>query len=82
VAVINSTVVTNQETPHQGRLRNRDLIYGKAKKFFTSPKVQTGSGAHRDCYSVGTGVSFPTGRPGPESDHSPPFGIGIKNEWR
>jgi len=29
-----------------------------------------------------TEVSFPIGRTGRESDHSVPFIIGIKNEWR
>jgi hypothetical protein len=50
-----------------------------AKGFFSGLCVQTGSGAHSSCYSVGTGGGpFPGGkaRPGRDADHSPE----VKNE--
>jgi hypothetical protein len=44
--------------------------------------VQTGSGAHSDSYSVGTGGVFPmVKRPGREVYHSPSSGAGVGNEW-
>jgi hypothetical protein len=50
--------------------------------FFSSPCVQTGSGAHPASYPMGTGGSFPggKGRPGREADHSPPSSAEVKNE--
>jgi hypothetical protein len=50
--------------------------------FFSSPCVQTGSGAHPASYPMGTGGSFPRGkvRPGRDADHSPPSSAEVKNE--
>jgi hypothetical protein len=44
-----------------------------AKDFSSSPCVQTGSGAHPDSCTMGTGDTFPGGkaRPGRDADHSP-----------
>jgi hypothetical protein len=45
-------------------------------------RVQTGSGAHLDNYSIGTGLS-PTGlkRPGYKADHSPSSNAEFKNVY-
>jgi hypothetical protein len=45
-----------------------------AENFYSSPCVQTGSGAHPASYPMGTGGPFPGGkaRPGRNADHSPP----------
>jgi hypothetical protein len=53
-----------------------------AEDFFSSPCVQTGSGAHPASYPMGTGVFFPGGkaRPGGNADHSPPSSAEVKNE--
>jgi hypothetical protein len=42
--------------------------------FFSSPCVQTGSGANPASYPMDTGDPFPGGkaRPGRDADHSPP----------
>jgi hypothetical protein len=44
-----------------------------AKDFSSSLCVQTGSGAHPACCTMGTGGPFPGGkaRPGRDADHSP-----------
>jgi hypothetical protein len=42
--------------------------------------VQTGSGAHRASYPMGTGGDFPgLDRPGRQENHSPPFSAEVKN---
>jgi hypothetical protein len=52
------------------------------KKFFSSRKVQTGSGAHPASYSMDTGILFRgIQRPGREADHSPPSSAEVRNEW-
>jgi hypothetical protein len=45
-----------------------------AKDFSSSLGVQTGSGAHPDSCTMGTGGPFPgaKARPGRDADHSPP----------
>jgi hypothetical protein len=44
--------------------------------------VQTGSGAHRASYPIGTVDSFPgIKRQGPEADHSPPASAEVKKMW-
>jgi hypothetical protein len=44
-----------------------------AEDFFSSPCVQTGSGAHPASYLMGTGGPFPGGKAqlGRDADHSP-----------
>jgi hypothetical protein len=46
----------------------------EAKDFSSSFCVQTGSRAHPDRYTMGTGGPFPgdKARPGRDADHSPP----------
>jgi hypothetical protein len=53
-----------------------------AEDFFSSPCVQTGSGAHPASYPMGTGGPFPGGkeRPGRDADHSTPSSAEVKNE--
>jgi hypothetical protein len=53
-----------------------------AEDFFSSPCVQSGSGAHPASYPRGTGGSFPGGkvRPGRDADHSPLSSAEVKNE--
>jgi hypothetical protein len=50
--------------------------------FFSSPCVQTGSGAHPASYTMGTRGSFPGGKAWPkrDADHSPPSSAEVKNE--
>jgi hypothetical protein len=51
-------------------------------RIFTSPFVQTGSGAHPTSYTVGTGCSFPgVKRPGHEADPSPRTSAEVKKIW-
>jgi len=53
---------------------------GGVKDIFL-PRVQTGSGAH-PAYLMGTGDhSLEVKWPGSKTDHSPPFGAEVKNEW-
>jgi hypothetical protein len=52
-----------------------------AEDFSYSPRVQTGSGAHRVSYSMG--IRGPPGgkaRPRRAADHSPPSSAEVKNE--
>jgi hypothetical protein len=53
-----------------------------AEDFFSSPCVQTGSGAHPANCTMGTGGPFPGGkaRPGCDADHSPPSSAEVKYE--
>jgi hypothetical protein len=53
-----------------------------AKDFSSSLCVQTGSGAHPDSCTMGTGVPFPGGkaRPRRDADHSPPSSAEVMNE--
>jgi hypothetical protein len=48
-----------------------------AEDFSSSPRVQTGSGAHPASYLMGTGGKA---RPGRDADHSPPSSAEVKNE--
>jgi hypothetical protein len=42
---------------------------------------QTGSGVHRDCYTVAKEGSFLGGKAGRrEADHSPPSSVDVKND--
>jgi hypothetical protein len=52
------------------------------KVFYTSPCVQTGSGANPTSYPMGTRGSFPgvKARPERDADHSPPSSAEAKNE--
>jgi hypothetical protein len=54
----------------------------EAEDFFSSPCVQTGSGAHPASYPMGTGGPFPGGkaRPGRDADHSTPSSANVKYE--
>jgi hypothetical protein len=53
---------------------------GSVKNFLHD--VQTGSGAHRTSYSMGTVGSFSgVKRPGREADHSPPASAEVKKMW-
>jgi hypothetical protein len=54
----------------------------RVEDFSSSPCVQTGSGAHRASYPMGTGGPFPEGkaRPGRDADHSPPLVAEVKYE--
>jgi hypothetical protein len=63
-------------------LDNRGSIPDRGRRFFSSPYVQTGSGAHPASYPMGTGGPFPGGkaRPGRDTDHSPPSSAEVKNE--
>jgi hypothetical protein len=53
-----------------------------ANDFSCSLCVQTGSGAHRTSYPMGTGGPFPgvRTRPGRDVDRSPPSNAEVKNE--
>jgi hypothetical protein len=44
--------------------------------------MQTGSGAHPDSYTMGTGGSIPGGkaRPGRDADYSPPSSAEVRKE--
>jgi hypothetical protein len=55
---------------------------GRGNGYFSSPCVQTGSGAHPASYTIGTGGSFPGGkeRPGRDADYSLPFTAKVENE--
>jgi hypothetical protein len=48
----------------------------------SGPCIQTGSGAHPDSCTMGTGGPFPGGkaRPGRDADHSPSSSAEVKNE--
>jgi hypothetical protein len=52
------------------------------KDFSSILCVQTGSGAHPDSCTMGTGGPFPWGkaRPGCDADHSPPNSAEVVNE--
>jgi hypothetical protein len=54
----------------------------QTEDFSSNLCVQTGSGAHPDSCTVGTGGSFPGGkaRPGHDADHSPPSSAEVKKE--
>jgi hypothetical protein len=54
----------------------------RAEDFYSSPRVQTDSGAHPASYPMGTGGPFPGGkaRPGRDADHSPPSSAEVKYE--
>jgi hypothetical protein len=54
----------------------------EAQDFSSILCVQTGSGAHPDSCTVGTGGSFPGGkaRPGRDADRSPPSTAEVKKE--
>jgi hypothetical protein len=54
----------------------------EAEDFYSSLCVQTGSGAHPDSYTIGTGGSFPGGktRPGRDADHSSLSSAVVKKE--
>jgi hypothetical protein len=53
-----------------------------AKDFSCILCVQTGSGAHRASFQMGTGGPFPgrKARPGRDVDHSPPSSAEVVNE--
>jgi hypothetical protein len=53
-----------------------------AKDFSSSLFVQTGSGAHPACCTMGTGGPFPgsKARPGRDADHSPPSSAEVVNK--
>jgi hypothetical protein len=53
----------------------------KGKRYFSTPKIHTGPGAHPASYPVGTGGFPEVKRPGREFDHSCPFSAVVKNEW-
>jgi hypothetical protein len=66
-----------------GRKKNVISWYpGRGKDFFSNICVQTGSGAHPDSCTMGTGGPFPGGkaRPGRDADHSPPSSAEVENE--
>jgi hypothetical protein len=52
-------------------------------KYSSNLCVQTGSGAHPDSCTMGTGGDFPGGkaRPGRDSDHLPPSSADVVNEY-
>jgi hypothetical protein len=52
------------------------------KDFSSNLCVQTGSEAHPDYCTMGTGGNFPGGktRPGRDADHSPPSSTEVNNE--
>jgi hypothetical protein len=54
----------------------------EAEAFSSNLCVQTGSGAHPDSCTVGTGDSFPGGkaRPGRDADRSSPSSAEVKKE--
>jgi hypothetical protein len=53
-----------------------------AKNFSSNLCVQTGSGAHPDSCTMGTGGTFPGAEawPGRDADHSPPSSVEVENE--
>jgi hypothetical protein len=53
-----------------------------AKDFFSSLFIQTGSGAHPDSCTMGTGGPFPgaKARPGRDADYSPPSSAEVEYE--
>jgi hypothetical protein len=59
-------------------LDDRGSIPDRGRGFF----FQTGSGAHPNSCTMGTGGPFPGGkaRPGRDADHSPPSSAEVKNE--
>jgi hypothetical protein len=65
-----------------GRSGDRVLIPDRGRGFFSSPCIQTGSGAHPAFYLMGTGGPFPRGkaRPRRDADHSPPSSAEVKYE--
>jgi hypothetical protein len=60
----------------------RGSIPDRGRGFFSSPCVQTGSGAHPTSYPMVTGGPFPGGklRPGRDADHSPLSSAEVKYE--
>jgi hypothetical protein len=78
--------VLKQGVPNNSKLRARAFgvwIPVEANDLSVLPTVQTDSGAHQASYSIGTGVLSPgIGRPARETDHSPPYNAGIKNDWK
>ena len=74
MAVTNSTIVMNQETPPQGRPKNRGSISSLPQESKRTPEPT------ETLIQLLTG-SFPIGRPRRESDQSVLFSIGIKKEW-
>jgi len=74
-----------QRVPYNSKLRPRGSgvwIPVEANDLSVLPTVQTGSGANQASYSIGTGVlSLGIGRPARETDHTPPYNAGIKNDW-
>jgi hypothetical protein len=57
----------------------RDSFPGRGKRFFSTHRVQTGSGAHATSYPIGKGaLSSGVMRPGREADHSPPSVAEVK----
>jgi hypothetical protein len=55
----------------------------EVKDFSSSLCVQTGSGAHPESCTMGTGGPFPgcKARPGRDADRSPPSSAEVGNEW-
>jgi hypothetical protein len=55
-------------------------VRSPTEDFSSSPCVQTGSGAHPDSCTMGTGGPFPGGkaRPGHDADNSPPSSAEVK----
>jgi hypothetical protein len=64
------------------RLDDRVRSPTGAEDFFSSPYVQTSSGAHPASCTMGTRGPFPGGKawPGCDADHSPPSSAEVKNE--
>jgi len=58
---------------------NGDSRWGQ--RFFFCHRVQTGSGAHRTSYLMGTGDSLWVKRSEREADHSPPPSAEVSNVW-
>jgi hypothetical protein len=59
-----------------------DIAQTPSQDFSSSLCVKTGSGAHPDFCTMGTGGPFPGGkaRPGRDADHSPPSSAEVVNE--
>jgi hypothetical protein len=56
----------------------------EADDFSSNLRVQTGSGAHPDSHTMGTGGAFPGGklRPVSDADHSPPSSAEFTKEQK
>jgi hypothetical protein len=62
-------------------MEEQESILGTGMDFFLLYHVQTGSGAHRSSYSVGTRDTLRVRQSESEPNHSPPFTAEILNAW-